>query len=82
MIYEVKMYSGKCDNCGCAIELGGGEYSAYAHIDSVQEEMGNSEWHIEETGKGKPNKHYCPDCFTIGDDDNIVINESRKKQQI
>jgi hypothetical protein len=74
------MYSGKCDNCGHEIELGGGEYSAYGDADTVQEEMFGSDWHIEEGKKGEPAKHYCPDCFSWDDDDKLVLNQSRKKE--
>lgn len=73
MIYPVTMYSGKCDNCGHEIELGGGEYSAYNEAETVREEMANSEWHIE------ADKQYCPDCWHLDDDDNVIINASRKK---
>jgi hypothetical protein len=78
MIYPVTMYSGKCDNCGYKIELGGGEYFAYGEDDTVREEMASSDWHIDEGKKGEPEKHYCPDCWSWGDDDELLIKESRK----
>lgn len=69
MIYPVTMYAGKCDNCGSEIKLGGGEYSAYGQASQVEEEMANSEWRVD------GGKHYCDDCWTYDDYDNIILRK-------
>lgn len=72
MIYPVTMYAGKCDNCGKEMKLGGGEYSAYGDPESVEFEMEESAYHIDS------DKHYCPDCWSYDDEDNIVLKTLNK----
>ena len=72
MIYPVTMYSGKCDNCGTEIKLGGGEYMAYGEKWQVEEDMKNTDWLIQD------GKHYCDDCWSYDDEDNIVLKPVNK----
>lgn len=74
MIYPVTMYAGKCDTCGAKIKLGGGDYTAYGEEWHIEEDMKNSDWLIKE------GKHYCDDCWSYDDEDNIVIKPKNKQQ--
>ena len=71
MIKEVKMYTVQCDNCKCT-SGDNSEFSCWNDESTALDEAKESEW-IESEGK-----HYCPDCYSIDDDDNIIINEKRK----
>ena len=75
MVKEVTMYTVICDNCG-ADSNEDGEYGGWSDKDYTIDCAHESDWHIHEDGE----KHYCPNCFIIGDDDEIVINQSRTKQ--
>lgn len=66
------MYAAKCDNCSEEVKLGGGEYSAYAEQDGVIDEMIASDYHFA------GDKHYCPDCWSLDDEDNIVLKPVNK----
>jgi len=67
MVKEVKMYTIICDNCGKDVNEGG-EYSCFNDKEYVNDIAMESDWIKED------DKHYCTDCFTYDDDDNIVIN--------
>lgn len=73
MIYPVTMYAAKCDNCGEEVRLMG-EYAALAEKDCVRDELMESGYH--EDG----DKHYCPDCWSYDDEDNIVLKPITKQQ--
>ena len=71
MIYEKKMYTVICDNCGVDANEDS-DYSCWGtQYDAVM---------IAEEGDWIDNegKNYCPDCYDYGDDDEIIIDESRK----
>lgn len=76
MIYEVKMFAGKCDNCGVEL-MDGSEYSCLSDAEHVQEEMSNAEWHTEVVNG--IDVHYCSYCFDFDDNDNLIISQSRKR---
>ena len=66
MLKEVKMYTVVCDNCGKDVNKDA-EYSAWNDKNYAVEVAMKSDW-IKEN-----DKHYCPDCFTYDDDDNLLI---------
>lgn len=75
MIKEVKAYSLFCDNCS---ELFMGHSSGYSMwVDNSQgrEEAEDEGWIEHEC------KHYCPNCYSINSDDNVVIKESDKSNE-
>lgn len=71
MIYPITMYAAKCDGCGKDVRLMG-EYAALVDKESVREDLMNSEYH--EDG----DKHYCPDCWTYDDNDNVIFKQQNK----
>lgn len=62
-------YNVQCDRCG---KLANEEYWR-SDADFAKEEAQESSF-VEVSGK-----HYCPECYTIDDDDNIVIKGEESK---
>ncbi len=70
MIKEVKMFTVICDNCGLSSgEEYDSEYSAWGDKNSALEDAINGDW-IEEG-----HKHYCPNCFSYDDNDNLILKK-------
>lgn len=72
MIYPIQMYTCKCDGCGDAWD-NGDCVCAYADEEHVRYSIQESNWHITDD-----KKTYCPDCYTIDDNDNIVFKTNEK----
>lgn len=71
MIQKVEMFTVQCDNC--KITSGeNSEYSCWSDEDVALDDAENDDW-IEHEGN-----HYCPDCYSYNDNDELIINESRK----
>jgi len=71
MIKSVEMFTCICDNCG--LDIGSlQEYSCWNDKHYAKDNAMDSEW-IEENGK-----IYCPSCYSISDNDEIIIDEARK----
>lgn len=68
MIHKIKAFTATCDNCGKDYQNNYDGYSIFNDQNSLTEDMDNDSWHTEE------DKHYCPICFTINDEDKLVIN--------
>jgi hypothetical protein len=66
MIKEIKFYSIECDCCKnlCDSRIDLGPALLCAF---------DSDWIEHEE------KHYCPKCYSIGENDKVVINETRKQ---
>ena len=75
MIHEVTMYAATCDNCGEDWESSSYEWYAMGDKQSLYDGM--DEWHIEDEEDGKT---YCPQCFFLKDNDELVINSKRTKK--
>lgn len=73
MIAKVEMYTIVCDNCGVDI-ASMQDYSCWHDSDYAEQNADESDW-IKEG-----DKHYCPDCFSYDDDDNIIIKAERKNK--
>jgi len=73
------MYSGVCDCCGKTMEHWHEGWTCLADKESVLECMDNQSWYTEETGDGENRDlHYCPNCHKVDDDDNLIVDWSRK----
>lgn len=73
MIYPITMYAAKCDGCGREANLMG-EYAAFSDKHTVRDDLDASGYHIEDAN----NKHYCPDCWTYDDNDNVIFKQQNK----
>ena len=61
-----------CDNCKETFMDDHTGFSIYVDENGAHDAADNDGWYSED------GKHYCPDCHTIDDEDNLIINESRK----
>jgi len=71
MIVEKTFYAVKCDNCGKLNE--GYDYSFYSDKDSAIELASESEFYIGEK------IHFCSDCHSIDDNDNLIVFTENKQ---
>ena len=69
MIKEVKSYSLICNNCGETYRHKWTNYALWFD-ESAPLEYASEEGWIEHE-----NKHYCPNCYEIDNDDNVIIKE-------
>lgn len=72
MIKEVKMYTVVCDNCGKDVNEGA-EYSCWNDKRYAQDIAMEADWLSE------GDKHYCQDCFSYDDEDNLIITQKIEK---
>lgn len=64
MIVEIMMYTVKCDNCGEQFSYD--EFAGFTDFGYALDMAYNSGWNTED-------KHYCPDCWELDDEDNVVV---------
>ena len=67
MIHEVTMHGATCDNCGDAWYNDHYGWSAMSDDSSLKQMLYDDEWHTD------GDKHYCPNCYTLDDDDNLIL---------
>lgn len=70
MISKVECIIIECDNCGEIFEDGSG-FSIFVDNDNAHPQ--DHDWYCE------GGKHYCPECHTLDDEDNLIINDDRTK---
>ena len=74
MIREVKMFAVFCDNCGKQCTDDDAGFCAWTDTVGAEESASESGWLIDESLDGvKYPKHYCPDCYSYDNDDNLVL---------
>ena len=66
MIIEETFYAIECDVCKTQAENGDGHWF-WADENTTKENAMECEWHTED------DKHYCPDCHSFNDEDELVI---------
>jgi len=71
MLQKVEMYTVVCDNCQKDIGTED-EYSCWNDDSYAETNAMESDWQKEEK------KHYCPECYSYDDNDNLVLNSSLK----
>ena len=71
MVKPEILYTIQCDRCGELLE-GGPEY--WYDVESALESAKSSEWLMLD------NKHYCPECYVINEDDKEEIKEPIPRQ--
>jgi rubredoxin len=75
MYNKVECITLSCDNCGeIYIDENGTGFSIWGTESDAHEHADNDGWHLDD-------KHYCPTCHTIDDDDNLVINPVKTYKQ-
>lgn len=78
-IFKSKCFGVKCDCCGKLYEQRGTDYSLFVSDEDIESYLEEDDWFIDIWGKGRGKKYYCPECFEMDDDDNMIIDESRRK---
>lgn len=74
MIIEKTFYAVVCDNCKQTFN---GEYMYFGSEGDAVETSKEADW---KTIVEPPfNKHYCPDCWSWDDNDELIINKERFK---
>lgn len=63
------MYVANCDNCKIDCEYG--EWSCVGDESTAEEWARDAEWHTDGVN------HYCPNCWSYDDNDQIVIDTQR-----
>jgi len=76
MISKIEAYILECDNCKELFESGEG-YTIFIDDSAPVEKASDSGWDTHSV----EGKHYCHKCHDINDEDQIVINEKRYKEQ-
>ncbi len=72
MIKEVTMFTVLCDNCGVDSNRDC-EYSCWGDKSQAEEHAMNSDWHLDDK------KHYCCNCFSYDENDNLILREVHNK---
>lgn len=67
------MISAKCDNCKNNWYNDHYGWMCVTDESSMESMLDDDEWY-----KGENGKHYCPECYSFDDDDNFVLDETRK----
>jgi hypothetical protein len=62
-----------CDNCGESYEQSYSGYSVFSDEQQAHENADNDGWHLSYD-------HYCPLCYTVNDDDIVVVDAARTKK--
>jgi hypothetical protein len=70
MIVKEYFYAVKCSNCGDMSELDDATF--WSDESSAVEIAEDSDWCVTDDGK-----HYCPDCYSFDDEDNLVIKSKK-----
>jgi hypothetical protein len=71
MLKEVKMFTVVCDNCD-KDENADAEYSAWSDAQFAEDVAMEADWLKEGA------KHYCPECFSYGENDELILKEIKK----
>ena len=72
MYQKVECIILKCDKCGKQFQDYHSGFSIFVDEEQAHEHADKYEWHLGED-------HYCSECFTVTDDDIIVVDASRTK---
>ena len=79
MITNINMYGCQCDNCKTEWRDEHSGFVAFKESDSARFNAEESGWYTDPKTKIGPggtlsnDSHYCPDCWSIDDDDKVVI---------
>ena len=68
MIRKQEFFNIECDHCGAILD----EETWWDDKEATESLLDECRW------KKLGDRHYCEDCWTIDDDDNIVTKDGRK----
>jgi hypothetical protein len=74
MIEQIQSFCAVCDNCNKDYEHHHEGWTIFNDKSRLMECMSDSGWAIGAHYEGAPkDKVYCPDCFTVNDNDEFII---------
>lgn len=74
MIIPIEMFGCQCDNCGKQWFDDNNGFVAFTDKNSMANNISDDDtWFVD--SDHQEDKHYCPDCFSIDDKDNLVIKQ-------
>lgn len=73
MIHKIECVMVECDNCKDPLDYNG--YGIFVDEIAAEDARQSAEWHEE---KGK---HLCDKCHVFDDNDQLIIDASRKKEE-
>lgn len=76
MIQKIEMYTVKCDNCGKLFADEQSGFVAWNEPSGAWENANDSEWLRDGVSH-----HYCPDCYSYNDEDEIVIKKIESNER-
>lgn len=71
-VFEEIAYGVQCDVCGKVYMNEHSGFTLFTDANSAKEEAQDDYWLIED------GKCYCPDCFEVGEGDNVTIKEKKE----
>lgn len=73
------MYGCKCDNCGETWKDEHNGFVAFTDKISMENVLGDEDGEAWHTDRSKtPHRHYCDDCWSIDDNDKLILNPDRR----
>lgn len=66
MIYNRTLLTAKCNNCGATFSEFT-DFSLFEERDELEDALKDERWHIDGAD------HYCPNCYTLDDECEVVI---------
>lgn len=75
MIHKIECVTLTCDNCNDDFEALFTGFTIFLDPSTAEDQARNNDWHITKDGK-----HYCPACYCMDDEDNIVLKEKEQTQ--
>ena len=70
MIEKIEMFTIKCDNCGKLFEDEYQCFCAWNCENGAWDNARESDWK-----KKDADTHYCPDCYSYDDEDNLILKK-------
>ena len=78
MIHKIECETLSCDNCGRDYE----SYEGFTiFLEGAIQRANDDEWLNGDFQENRDlhGKHYCPNCYSIDDDDNVTIKQTAIK---
>jgi len=75
MYHKVECVTLTCDNCQEDYQNEHSGFSIFVDEASANDDADSDGWHLH----GDDDKHYCPECHKINDNDELVIDMTRTK---
>ena len=84
MLHEIKMTGAKCDHCKKDWYDDHNNWICMSDYSSMETVLMEEGWHKGDSddNEGIDGEHYCPECFSFGDNDEFILSEERKDKYL